>query len=83
MKVHGCTVHFVTADLDAGPIIIQAAVAVRPGESAAELAARVLEQEHVVYPRAARWYLEGKLSIEANVVHVRGGDAQLAIPGTA
>ena len=83
VKVHGCTVHFVTADLDAGPIIIQAAVAVRPGESAAELAARVLEQEHVVYPRAARWYLEGKLSIEANVVHVRGGDAQLAIPGTA
>jgi phosphoribosylglycinamide formyltransferase 1 len=83
VKVHGCTVHFVTAELDAGPIIIQAAVGVQAGDSAASLAARVLEQEHVIYPRAARWFLQGKLSIEGNVVHVRGGDAQLAIPGAA
>lgn len=77
VKVHGCTVHFVTAELDAGPIIIQAALEVRAGDTAASLAARVLEQEHVVYPRAARWFLDGKLAVEGNVVHVKGGDAQL------
>jgi phosphoribosylglycinamide formyltransferase-1 len=77
VKVHGCTVHFVTAELDAGPIIIQAALEVRAGDTAASLAARVLEQEHVVYPRAAGWFLDGKLAVEGNVVHVKGGDAQL------
>lgn len=83
VKVHGCTVHFVTAELDAGPIIIQAAVAVQPADTAAALAARVLEQEHVVYPRAAKWFLDGKLTVSGNAVHVKGGDAQLAIPGAA
>jgi phosphoribosylglycinamide formyltransferase 1 len=83
VKVHGCTVHFVTAELDAGPIIIQAAVPVQPADTAATLAARVLEQEHVIYPRAAKWFLDGKLTVCGNVVHVRGGDAQLAIPGAA
>ncbi|MGQ0654139.1 MAG: phosphoribosylglycinamide formyltransferase [Betaproteobacteria bacterium] len=77
VKVHGCTVHFVTPELDAGPIVIQAAVEVRAGDTAERLAARVLEQEHVIYPRAARWFLEGKLSLEGNTVRVRGGDAQL------
>ncbi len=76
VKVHGCTVHFVTAELDHGPIVIQAAVPVRPGDDAAALAARVLRQEHVIYPRAVRWFLEGKLSLADGVVRVRGDDAQ-------
>ena len=79
VKVHGCTVHFVTAELDNGPIVIQAAVPVRSGDSAATLAARVLEQEHVIYPRAARWFLEGRLVIEDGRVRVKGGDAQLVV----
>ena len=77
VKVHGCTVHFVTADLDHGPIIVQAAVPVRPGDTADTLAARVLRQEHEVYPRAIRWFLEDRLVIENGVVRVLGNDAQL------
>jgi phosphoribosylglycinamide formyltransferase-1 len=83
VKVHGCTVHFVTPELDAGPIIIQAAVEVQPDDTAQALAARVLEQEHVIYPRAAKWFLEGRLASEGNVVRVRGGDAQLALERAA
>ena len=82
VKLHGCTVHFVTRELDGGPIVIQAALAVRPGEDAGALAARVLEQEHVIYPRAARWFLEDKLVIQNGVVRVKGNDAQLVVaPG--
>jgi phosphoribosylglycinamide formyltransferase 1 len=77
VKVHGCTVHFVTPVLDHGPIVIQAAVPVRPGDTADSLAARVLRQEHVVYPRAVRWFLEDRLVIEDGVVTVKGNDAQL------
>jgi phosphoribosylglycinamide formyltransferase-1 len=80
VKLHGCTVHFVTAEVDHGPIVIQAAVRVRPGDSVAELAARVLEQEHVVYPRAARWFLEGRLLLHDGIVTVKGNDAQLLVP---
>ena len=76
---HGCTVHFVTAEVDGGPIVIQAAVPVRADDTAATLAARVLEQEHVIYPRAARWFLDGKLVIRERSVSVEGGDAQLVI----
>ncbi len=79
VKVHGCSVHFVTAKLDHGPIVIQAAVPVRRDDTAASLAARVLRQEHVVYPRAARWFIEGKLVIESGVVRVEGGDEQLLL----
>jgi phosphoribosylglycinamide formyltransferase-1 len=79
VKVHGCTVHFVTPELDSGPIVIQAAVPVRPGDDAGTLAARVLRQEHVVYPRAARWFLEGRLVIRDGVVGVKGDDAQLLV----
>src|SRR3954471_24784512 len=68
VKLHGCTVHFVTAELDAGPIVIQAAVPVRPGDSADALAARVLRQEHAIYPRAVRWFLDGRLVSEKGVV---------------
>src|SRR5438270_4447032 len=79
VKLHGCTVHFVTAELDSGPIVIQAALPVRPGETADRLAARVLEREHVIYPRAARWFLEEKLVIQNGVVRVKGDDAQLVM----
>jgi phosphoribosylglycinamide formyltransferase-1 len=76
VKLHGCTVHFVTADLDHGPIVAQAAIPVRREDSAASLARRVLKQEHVVYPRAVRWYLEDRLVIEGGAVSVKGNDAQ-------
>lgn len=79
VKVHGCTVHFVTAELDHGPIVAQAAVPVRSGDDAAALAARVLKQEHVIYPRAVRWFLEGRLALADGVVRVRGDDAQLVL----
>jgi phosphoribosylglycinamide formyltransferase-1 len=79
VKLHGCTVHLVTADLDAGPIVIQAAVPVRAGDTAETLAARVLRQEHVIYPRAVRWYLDGRLVIHNGVTTVKGDDAQLVM----
>ena len=76
VKVHGCTVHFVTPQLDHGPIVIQAAVPVLPQDDASILAARVLAQEHRIYARAARWFLEGRLVIENGVVRVEGEDTQ-------
>jgi phosphoribosylglycinamide formyltransferase-1 len=77
VKLHGCTVHFVTADLDHGPIVAQAAVPVLRDDTEESLAARVLMQEHVVFPRAVRWFLDGKLVIEKGLVRVKGDDAQL------
>ncbi|HVB49357.1 MAG TPA: phosphoribosylglycinamide formyltransferase [Burkholderiales bacterium] len=77
VKLHGCTVHFVTTELDRGPIIIQAALMVRPQDSADTLAARVLALEHLVYPRAIRWFLDGSLVVENGVVRVKGSYAQL------
>ncbi|MDQ3260580.1 MAG: phosphoribosylglycinamide formyltransferase [Pseudomonadota bacterium] len=65
VTLHGCSVHFVTPALDHGPIIIQAAVPVLPSDDAASLAARVLRQEHIVYPLALRWLIEGKVSLGA------------------
>jgi len=79
VKVHGCTLHFVTAELDHGPIVAQAAVPVLADDDAARQAARVLEQEHVIYPRAVRWFLEGRLTVRSGVVHVKGSDAQLLV----
>jgi phosphoribosylglycinamide formyltransferase 1 len=79
VKVHGCTVHFVTPELDHGPIVVQAALPVRADDDEATLAARVLRQEHVIYPRAARWFLEGRLELGNGVVHVKGNDAQLVL----
>jgi phosphoribosylglycinamide formyltransferase-1 len=63
VRLHGCTVHFVTPALDGGPIIAQAAVPVQSGDDEAALAARVLVEEHALYPRVARWYLEGRLRL--------------------
>ncbi len=64
VRVHGCTVHFVTPSLDHGPIVVQAAVPVLDGDDATVLAARVLEQEHRIYPLAVRWFAEGRLRLE-------------------
>lgn len=61
VKIHGCTVHFVTPQLDHGPIVIQAAVPVMPGDSESALAARVLVQEHRIFPQAVRWFCEDRL----------------------
>ena len=63
VKVHGCTVHFVTPRLDHGPIVIQAAVPVADGDSAESLAARVLAEEHRIYPQAVRWFCANRLEI--------------------
>jgi phosphoribosylglycinamide formyltransferase 1 len=83
VKVHGCTVHFVTRELDHGPIIVQAAVPVLAGDTAQELAARVLREEHQVYPLAIRWFLERRLVSENGVVRVLGNDAQLVYSARA
>lgn len=76
-KVAGATVHFVTPELDHGPIIAQAAVAVLPGDTEQTLSARVLSREHVLYPRAVRWMVEGLLRVEAGVVTQVNGEPQL------
>ena len=70
VKLHGCTVHFVTSELDRGPIIIQAAVPVLPDDDEFTLGSRVLEQEHAIYAQAIRWFLDDKLALEGNTVKV-------------
>ena len=75
-KVAGATVHFVTADLDHGPIVAQAVVPVRADDSEDTLAARVLAREHVLYPLAVRWFVEGRLQVQGGIVRVAGGAAQ-------
>jgi phosphoribosylglycinamide formyltransferase-1 len=62
-RTHGCTVHFVTPQVDSGPIIVQAAVPVLPGDTEEKLAARVLAEEHRVYPQAVRWFCEDRLRL--------------------
>jgi phosphoribosylglycinamide formyltransferase-1 len=68
VKLHGATVHFVTPDLDRGPIVAQAAVPVFSTDSEETLAERVLQQEHLIYPRAVRWFVEGRLSLDGGRV---------------
>ena len=66
VRVHGCTAHFVTTVLDHGPVIIQAAVPVVPDDTEETLAARVLAEEHRIYPQAVRWFCEGRVSVTAD-----------------
>ncbi len=73
VRVHGATVHFVTADLDHGPIVAQAVVPVLADDTEQSLSARVLMQEHIIYPRAVRWFVEERLSIEDGRVHIAPG----------
>jgi phosphoribosylglycinamide formyltransferase-1 len=68
VRVHGASVHFVTPTLDHGPVVAQAAVPVMAGDDAAALAKRVLAAEHVIYPRAVRWFVEGRLAIDGERV---------------
>jgi phosphoribosylglycinamide formyltransferase-1 len=70
VKIHGCTVHFVTSLVDHGPIISQAAIQVMPNDTEETLATRVLQQEHRIYPEAVRWFVEGRLRLSNNHVEV-------------
>ena len=78
-KLAGATVHFVTAELDHGPIIVQAVVPVRPGDTADVLSARVLAQEHRIYPMAVRWLVQGELRLASGIVTHAGGEPQLLL----
>jgi phosphoribosylglycinamide formyltransferase-1 len=78
VKLHGCTVHMVTPALDHGPIILQAAVPVLPDDDEDRLAARVLAQEHAVYPQAIGWFLDGRLALEGGRTRLQ---ANCAMPG--
>jgi phosphoribosylglycinamide formyltransferase-1 len=79
-KLAGATVHFVTPELDHGPIVIQAVVPVLPGDDEDALSARVLEREHLIYPLAVRWAVSGRLRIEKGIVRQVDGASQLLLP---
>lgn len=64
-RVHGASVHFVTAELDGGPVVLQAEVPILPEDDAEGLAARVLELEHIIYPRVVAWFAAGRLRLDA------------------
>ncbi|MBP0591286.1 phosphoribosylglycinamide formyltransferase [Paraburkholderia sp. LEh10] len=76
VRLHGASVHFVTSQLDHGPIVLQSAVPVLAGDDAAALAARVLGTEHVIYPRAVRWFVEGRLALDGLRVTVTPPEPQ-------
>jgi phosphoribosylglycinamide formyltransferase-1 len=69
---HGASVHFVTPELDGGPVVIQAKVPVRPGDDEETLAARVLAEEHVIYPQCVGWFAAGRLACRDGVVWLDG-----------
>ena len=76
VRIHGCTVHFVTPQLDHGPIIIQAAVPVLAGDDETTLAARVLAEEHRIYPQAVRWLCADRVTLAADgAVRISGARA--------
>lgn len=71
VKYHGATVHFVTAELDHGPIIDQAIIQIEAQDTEDSLADKLLIEEHKMYPRVVRWFIEDRLNIEGNRVHLR------------
>ncbi|UUX94951.1 phosphoribosylglycinamide formyltransferase [Aquabacterium sp. J223] len=79
VKWAGATVHFVTAELDHGPIVLQAAVPVRPDDDEASLAERVLAQEHRIVPRAVRWFVHGRLRLDGGAVRQLDGEPQAVV----
>ena len=79
VKIAGCTVHFVTEGVDEGPIIIQAAVPVLEGDTAESLSARILAEEHRIYPKAVQLFAEGRLKVNGRQVSISG--AEQAGPG--
>ena len=83
VKLHGCTVHFVTPALDAGPIIAQAAVQVEDDDTAETLAAKVLLQEHQIFPYAVRLFCEGRLQVEGQRVRTLPKSATKVIDRTS
>jgi phosphoribosylglycinamide formyltransferase-1 len=74
-RFSGCTVHFVDAGTDTGPVIVQAVVPVHPGDDEATLSARILAEEHRIYPEAVQWFAEGRLSLEGRRVRLRDAAA--------
>jgi len=74
VKVAGCTVHIVTADLDAGPIVAQAAVPVLPDDTVESLAARILVEEHRLYPQVLRWFADSRVTITDGIAKVSPRD---------
>jgi phosphoribosylglycinamide formyltransferase-1 len=87
-KAAGATVHFVTPELDHGPIVMQSVVPVRVGDDEHTLAARVLATEHVIYPKSVRWFVEGRLRLVGGRVEQAQGASQLllergTVPGAA
>lgn len=79
VKVSGCTVHFVDEQVDHGPIVIQAAVPVSDDDTVESLASRILRQEHSIFPKAVKWFCEGKLKLEDRRVLVRGEAAGILV----
>ena len=76
---HGCSVHFVTPELDEGPLIIQAKVSIKKSDSPESLAKRVLEKEHIIYPLTVKWFCEGRLRLKASKVYFDNKSLQKAI----
>ncbi len=72
VKLAGCTVHFVTEEVDRGPIVIQAAIPVRPGEREPSLARRLLQQEHRIFPQAIELFAQGRLRVTGRTVRIKG-----------
>ncbi|HET8724513.1 MAG TPA: phosphoribosylglycinamide formyltransferase [Anaeromyxobacteraceae bacterium] len=77
VRLTGCTVHFVDAGTDTGPVIVQAVVPVLPGDDEAALSARILVEEHRIYPLAVQWFAEGRLEVSGRTVRVRDAAAPL------
>jgi len=76
---HGCTVHFVTEELDAGPAVIQGRLEVLPGDDEVSLSARVQRFEHIIYPRAVGWFAAGRLTCEDGMASLDGQPLSQAI----
>ncbi|MBT8124130.1 MAG: phosphoribosylglycinamide formyltransferase [Gammaproteobacteria bacterium] len=76
---HGCSVHFVTSDLDEGPLVIQAKVKVNKSDSPDVLAARVLEKEHIIYPLAVKWFCENRLAFKNSKAHLDDSPLEQAV----
>jgi phosphoribosylglycinamide formyltransferase-1 len=81
VRLHGASVHFVTSQLDHGPIVVQSAVPVVAGDTPATLAERVLATEHIIYPRAVRWFVEGRLALDGLRVTLTPSEPQWLFAG--
>ncbi|MYD94664.1 MAG: phosphoribosylglycinamide formyltransferase [Chloroflexi bacterium] len=83
VRISGCTVHVVTEELDAGPIVAQAAVPVLPNDTVETLSDRILEQEHRLYPLALRWFANGSARVENGLVYIDSEESQALWPHPA